>query len=797
MSPLEERNLVDAQAWIWNEDNDCAVRAVTHATALPYAEVRRRFEECGRKKRSGTPRDITNDVLDELGYEQTRIDRDWGQTVVRQLPTVFDDDKVRLVHVNQHVFCMRGKDVLDWTEGRRHRVLQVDELKKVRPAVSLSINEEFDIEECVLCDETKNFLRPHSIRDSDRLEIEMDDDEVKFQVRLYQQARDKAVGPSTRANAWAEATPGSKEQIAPGGRAGTYYSMPSGVYTILRMITTFGMDKISFNNEMARLQFELTRMRFYQGEKIARINYEWQTHGIVPDHELEMNESLPLARYQQVAAYLATISESFAYFMEQGTGKTATAIAAMCTIAKREDKWFNVLIINPKQTCYNWKSEINTFSTLDWKVEVLRGLEHKRLEALARCRTPDPKFSGGVGIINYESAMSMGAILTVMKTGWDMIILDESHSIASPRTKRTKFMLQKMRDTAKRRLILTGTPIANTPLDLWAQFEFLAPAASGFSDFKTFNKFFGKYEKGEHTGGFEKLVGVQHVPLLRENMARSAFVIRKEEAMPDLPAKLYKTEEVDMSKAQADIYQKVATQLAIEIEEDLESDSFGGNRAMLIQNVLTKLLRLAQITAGYVTWDAEVNPISGEEMAPARIEHFGQNPRQDRVVELIKAQPDNEKTIIWSCWIPAIDVLEERLKAEGIQYVRYTGSTSEKDRQNAEWQFNNNPEMKVFIGNQRAGGTGINLLGYNPKADVPLDTDATQTIYYAMNWSAVTRSQSEDRNHRRGTRKPVQAITMISPDTIDTEIYERVCQKRATALEISDVRAILTSILGA
>ena len=801
MSPAEARRHVDHEATLMGEDNDCAVRALTHATGLPYGSIHRRFEECGRKRSNGTPRQITEDVLDELGYEwheSTELAGTQIKQLQRQAP--FSEDSVHLVFVYQHVLCMKGNEVLDWTDGRHHRVVTTYSLKKVRPAAHLSINEDFSLDECLLCEETKEFLRPHTIRDTDRLEIEMDDDGVRFQVRLYQRSGDHSHGPSTRATAWAEATPGAKEVQCPGGRAGVYYAMPSGMYAVLRMITTFGLDKIDFHDDEARLRFEVTRMRFYQGERIARVNYEWQTHGIVPDHDLEMSEDLPLGKYQQVAAYLATVSESFAYFMEQGTGKTAAAVSALMTLAKRANeagKWFNVLVMCPKQVCYNWKSEIAAFGTQPMKVEILRGLEHKRLEALARCRTPNEDYVGGIGIINYESGMSMGAVLTMMKTGWDLIILDESHSIASPRTKRTKFMLTKMRDVCKRKIILTGTPIANTPLDLWAQFEFMAPAASGFSDFKTFSKFFGKYEKGDHTGGFEKLVGIQHTPLIRENMARSAFVIRKAEAMPDLPEKLYKTEEVEMSKVQADIYQKVATQLAVEIENDLDSDSFGGNRAMLIQNVLTKLLRLAQITAGYVTWDAELNPITGEELAPARIEHFGANPRQDRVIELIKAQPDNEKTIIWSCWIPVIDQLELRLKEEGIKYVRYTGSTSEKDRVQAEWDFNNDPTVKVFIGNQRAGGTGINLLGYNPKAEVLQDTDATQTIYFAMNWSAVTRSQSEDRNHRRGTRKPVQQITMVVPETIDTEIYERVCQKRATALEISDVRAILTSIMGA
>lgn len=564
--------------------------------------------------------------------------------------------------------------------------------------------------------------------------------------------------------------------------------MSTGLYTVLRIVTTFPEERIIFESEEAKVNFEYTKARFFTSEKVARITYDWQQNKVVPKHSLEMHPDLPLSPYQQVGAHLAHISPSFAFFMEQGTGKTATSIAVLCNAIKEAGEWLNHLVICPRNVVYNWQSEIEVFGTRKMKIGVLRGLEHKRIETLALAVKKEEPYEGMVCITNYETAVNMMPIL--QRIPWHTVVLDESHSIASHRTKRTKAMLKQLRPACQKRLILTGTPIANTPLDLWTQFEFLGPAVSGFSDFKSFSKFFGKYEK-DGESGFEKLVGIQHAPLLKETMARNAFVIRKREALPDLPDKLFRTLEVEMSPAQANIYQQLATQLAVEIEDDLENSSL--HRAILIQNVLTKLLRLAQVTSGHVVWDP-VEDEEGNTIQPKRIEHFTDAPRMDVLVKTLKEKPADEKTIVWSCWVPCLDAMEARFKAEGINYVRYTGN--DKQRKEVERKFNEDPECKVFIGNAASGGVGLNLLGYNPKAEVLADTDATEVIYYAMNWSAVKRSQSEDRAHRRGARRPVTITTMVVPETIDTEIYSRVRDKQDVALEISDIRAILTSILG-
>jgi SNF2 family DNA or RNA helicase len=132
---------------------------------------------------------------------------------------------------------------------------------------------------------------------------------------------------------------------------------------------------------------------------------------------------------------------------------------------------------------------------------------------------------------------------------------------------------------------------------------------------------------------------------------------------------------------------------------------------------------------------------------------------------------------------------------EGICAVPYYGKTSEKDRDDVVYRFNHDRDVKVLVGNPACGGAGLNLLGYPPDLANEYDTNCTHHIYYAQDWSMIKRSQSSDRSHRRGTRKPVRITDLVVPGTIDEEIRRRVTSKMMTAYEIGDIRQILKAVL--
>lgn len=640
----------------------------------------------------------------------------------------------------------------------------------------------------ILATETQQLidLRCTGVSQFDFLSVDIDDEGHRFVLSITSKTGHRY--PSFGARQWAEATPSAKECEIPGA-PGNHYFAPAGIFTVLRCVKAF-TNRISFLNEETEILWNVLLTQFAAGMHRVQISAEWQAHQTVPAHNLSVAEGIELLPYQEVAAWLATLGDSFAFFMEQGTGKTPTAIATMCTWLEMATTFQRVLVVSPRNVVPNWVAELKAFTSQPIKVDAIRGLEIARLGKLAGVLKPADGVKAGVAVINYDGAMSMAEVLSAIP--WDIVILDEAHSIKSPTTQRTKFFLNRLRQRAKRRLILTGTPIANTAMDLWAQLEFLGPATSGFPTFKAYKDFYARVAKNENSG-FEQIVGMQHIPILQEVLARNAFIIRKKEAMPWLPEKVYSIESIEMSPAQKEMYKKVATQLAIEIEADIETQT--DNRQLLINSVLTKLLRLAQVTSGFVSWDPVISP-DGELIRPRIIEDLPENPKIDWCVEQIKKHPLNEKILFWSWMTHDINALSARLTAEGIKHVVFKGTTSDEDRVEAERAFNKDPECRVFIGNQAAGGTGLNLLGHDPKNPEAYDTDATMSVYIAQNWNAVHRSQSEDRNHRRGTRKQIQAVTLACESTIDEDIHERVTSKRQAALEISDIRSLLTKIIG-
>jgi SNF2 family DNA or RNA helicase len=267
-------------------------------------------------------------------------------------------------------------------------------------------------------------------------------------------------------------------------------------------------------------------------------------------------------------------------------------------------------------------------------------------------------------------------------------------------------------------------------------------------------------------------------------------MIRKKEALPDLPDKVYDYEEAGMTPKQSEVYEAVATEMVAEIESMLD----GENKSLVINNILTKLLRLAQICSGFITYPEERDP-DGNIIQERSTEMFSPIPKLERLYEIVKThlnENENSKIIIWACWVNDLEAIIHKL-SELTNVVGFYGGTSEKERQENEYLFNNDPNTRVFVGNPSAGGTGLNLLGYPPgQEDHPTNCD--RVIYYSQDWSMVNRSQSEDRAHRRGTRQNVRVTDLMVPNTIDEEIRSRVLNKRMNALEIADIRNILSTL---
>jgi SNF2 family DNA or RNA helicase len=645
-----------------------------------------------------------------------------------------------------------------------------------------------------LSDATKKLFLPIPLEPDQQCLLSVNTELTKFCAEFYTVDTDRGWKrlPTSRTMQFIERLPERKEVKKYTG-VGRAYDVPATDTTVELFATLWPLEQLFFDAEDSRTIYEgiLTRSLFadYAAEVVA----QYKERGQVVQHGLEFCADMPLADYQQVGLHNAYTSPGFSLFMEQGTGKTPIGVAVICNVAAKvraaENRMARVIVVCPKSVRANWENEFYKFATRAGKVTVLRGSEIGRVRQLIDAVTPVDGCEWSAVVCGYETLTR--SIEAIGKIPWDVAILDESQYIKSSTTKRFAAAC-KLRDVSDKRIALTGTPIGNSVMDLYAQLEFCGAGYSGFSSFQTFRKFYGVYDEGNSADGRATLIGVQNLPFMQERLARYSFVVRKKDVLPDLPEKVYDIYEVEMQPTQSDFYENLATQLSVEIEAELTSDNVP--REMQINNVLVKLLRLAQVTSGFVTWP-EVVDESGAVVRAKHTEYFSPNPKIEALLDLLDGKPETDKTIVWATFQADIEYISHALKSQCIDHVTFYGATSDEDRRIAEWKFNNDPTCKVFVGNPAAGGTGLNLLGYPPGNPDNFETNCNHVIYFSQDWSYIKRAQSEDRANRRGTRVQTRITDLVTPATIDEEIRARVVGKQISALKVSDLREILQNVL--
>jgi len=523
----------------------------------------------------------------------------------------------------------------------------------------------------------------------------------------------------------------------------------------------------------------------------AQIYAEWTAHKTVPPHDLELhpNEDLKLSPFQLVAATCALQSEGFAYFMEPGCGKTPTSVVTFCNVAKRiqetEKRPTRCIVVVPKNARFNWQKEIAKFATRNTNVAVLRGdpIQRRRqvLDLLCEFRRECL-----VVVCSYDALWrswdTLGAV------DWDIAALDESHFIKSISTARCEYAFY-LRDKAKKRLILTGTEITNSMLDLWSQLEFLGKGYSGFMGHKNFKDFYGVFAPDQD--GHDMLVGSKNTAFIQERLAGCSFKITTEEACPYLPKRVYKVTEIELTDAQKEIYYKLKKELAVEIAADLANGDLP--RQMVVRNSFTKLLRLAEITSGIVRWDATLD-LQGNVTTPKWVEYFDENPKLEQLIQDIRALKSNHKMIAWCCFTPNIWQISARLEKERIPFVQYYGDTNDRDRQAAEHRFNNDDSLQVLVGNPAAGGIALNLWGH-PEGKGPHKTHGVTEKFFSQGWPPTVRWQAECRMWRRGTEWPVEMDDYCVLGSIDEQIRMSAVEKKINASMISDLSDVLNAVI--
>ena len=456
--------------------------------------------------------------------------------------------------------------------------------------------------------------------------------------------------------------------------------------------------------------------------------------------------------HQMTALEKSWNKETYAYFMEMGTGKTKVLIDNLAMLYDK-GKVNGALIIAPKGVVGTWyTNELPTHLpdhienvTVLWQPNITK----KQQESL------DTLFQEGEGlhilIMNVEAfSTEKGKLFAAkfMSCHNTLMAIDESTTIKNPSAKRTKNILALGKE-AKYRRIMTGSPVTKNPLDLFSQCYFLDPFLLDFHSYYSFRNRYAEMKTMHAHGRSIQIVSkFRHLGELSESLQSFSYRVLKEDCL-DLPDKIFIKRQITLTPEQRKLYDQMKKQALAILEGKVSST----------QNSLTQLMRLQQITCGHFTDDTgTTQPIVN-----------------NRITELMDVLEDVEgKAIIWAHYqYDMKHIMQEIEKVYGPgSMVDYYGLTPKDVRQDHITKFQNDPKCRFFIGTPSTGGYGITL------------TAANTVIYYSNGYDLEKRLQSEDRAHRMGQKKPVTYVDINAEDTVDEKIVKALRKKIDIASQV-------------
>ena len=505
----------------------------------------------------------------------------------------------------------------------------------------------------------------------------------------------------------------------------------------------------------------------------------------------------------------------FALFAEQGTGKTKITIDIACE-AYRQGLIEAVIVVAPNGVHEQWcREQIPIHSSLNsdnfiwdakrvgrkyYDIQKKNFVDKQKENCLKWFYVNVETFS------SYSWENYFPKFVTRYKC---FMVIDESTRIKNPNAKRTKAILSlSMHQNIVKKAILTGTPVSNSPFDIWAMFDFLK---HNFFDcnFFIFQHRYGvlvkdinpatgrKYNrlltevdiekiqfylrKNKDMEAIAALTGISEKNIrfiiegktmgaykrldeLKELINPHSFFIKKEDCL-DLPPKIYKMRSLKMSREQKQVYEDLKRKLLAVYE----------GKELSILNKVALIIRLMQVTGGFFPYNAIAEDMDETEdidtMAtvlkykPEPIMIGKNNPKLIALKEDLEEFGD-ERIIIWAQFIAEIKAIVQTIKKAKPEWTveEYHGKINQHQRKDILAAFKNN-EVKILVAN-KAASTGLNL------------QNSSVQIFYSNNYSLETRLQSEDRSHRIGQEKPVLYIDYVMEDTVDEKVAKTLVNKK-------------------
>ena len=444
--------------------------------------------------------------------------------------------------------------------------------------------------------------------------------------------------------------------------------------------------------------------------------------------------------------------ESYAYFMEMGTGKTKVLIDNMAMLYDK-GAINGALIVAPKGVIGTWYNQeipthlpdhINNVSVL-WQSNINK-TQQEKLNTLFETGEDLHILIMNIEAFSTDKGKTFAA--KFLRTHKTLTAIDESTVIKNPKAKRTKNILA-LADLCKYRRIMTGSPVTKNPLDLYSQCNFLDPFLLNFQSYFAFRNRYAEMKTLHMHGRQIQIVnGFKNLSELSDKLKGFSYRVLKEDCL-DLPPKIWTKRHITLTPEQAKVYKQMKEQaLAVLKGKQVTSVS-----------ALTQLMRLHQITCGhFAADDGSVQQI-----------------KNNRLSELMDVLEETEgKAIIWAHYQHDIkNIVKEIGKVHGPgSVVTYYGLTPQNERQDNIKQFQSNDEVRFLIGTPATGGYGITL------------TQANTVIYYSNGYDLEKRLQSEDRAHRIGQKKSVTYVDIMAEDTVDEKIVKALRKKINIASEV-------------
>ena len=454
-----------------------------------------------------------------------------------------------------------------------------------------------------------------------------------------------------------------------------------------------------------------------------------------PDPRLNLTARFKAFPYQLDAVEAVKGLKYAALFHEQGLGKTKIAVdLALHWLSEKTID--TVMIITKRALVENWRQELASHTHIKPGI-----LGQDRKHNFFVLNSPARIVLGHFEMVRSEQPR-LEMFLKTRRVG---VILDEAQKIKNPSTALTQ-AFHELREGFARRVIMTGTPVANRPEDIWSQIFFLDGGEALGEDFDSFRSDLSLdnelHQSPERQKRFADALGSVFEKL-------RSFSIRetKKSTGIELPGKVVRNVTTYMAPHQAKLYDTYREQARAEVMQDgqLAEDN--------AEAVLKRLLRLVQVTS---------NPALVDESYK---EEPGKVAELNRLVR--EATDDGSKVIVWTSFVQNAEWLCQRLAEYGA--VRVHGELPIEVRNRAIEDFKHREDVSVLVATPGAAKEGLTL------------TVANHAIYYDRSFSLDDYLQSQDRIHRISQKRECYIWNLICDDTIDCWLDSLLSAKRLAA----------------